>query len=116
MGWAKYMEDNCEMILERMEQKRTFTPIIGIAAAIPMSVQPVRVSVDISAEQSPSAAKGKGMDETIYCRDCGEAFLFSVGESSFYKAKGLSKPKRCKCCREIQKIKRCLFTKGGVRC
>jgi hypothetical protein len=37
------------------------------------------------------------------CVDCGEGFLFSVGEQRFYEAKGLEVPKRCPECREKRK-------------
>ena len=37
--------------------------------------------------------------EMITCSDCGEPFLFSIGEMKFYAQKGLDPPKRCKQCR-----------------
>ena len=29
------------------------------------------------------------------CVECGEGFLFSVGEQKFYQARSLEEPKRC---------------------
>ncbi len=40
---------------------------------------------------------------TIYCSDCGSAFLFSMGEQKFYDSKCLEPPKRCLQCRENRK-------------
>lgn len=40
-------------------------------------------------------------DITIVCKDCGEEFIFTVGEQKFYKEKGLeNNPVRCKACRD----------------
>ena len=41
--------------------------------------------------------------ENIRCVECGETFVFGTGEQSFYWAKGLAKPKRCRKCRERRK-------------
>jgi len=51
--------------------------------------------------------KGRKMenekDWEFVCADCGEKFVFSVGEQRFYLSKGLSVPKRCKACRRTRK-------------
>jgi len=39
-------------------------------------------------------------DEIITCCDCGEFFLWTVGEQRYYKSKKLSPPRRCKHCRD----------------
>lgn len=38
-------------------------------------------------------------DKTLICVDCGEEFIFSVGEQRYFISKGLSIPKRCSECR-----------------
>jgi hypothetical protein len=40
------------------------------------------------------------MDEVIVCSDCRSEFTFTASESSFFAAKGLTKPRRCKACRQ----------------
>ena len=46
-------------------------------------------------------------DKVIVCQDCGQEFVFTVGEQEFYKAKGFdNEPKRCKACREKRKAQR----------
>jgi len=46
-------------------------------------------------------------DIRIICRDCGNEFLFTVGEQNFYKEKGFNnQPTRCKPCKEKNKQKK----------
>jgi len=40
-------------------------------------------------------------DKTIKCKDCGEDFVFTVGEQEFYAEKGFqNEPVRCLDCRK----------------
>lgn len=46
-------------------------------------------------------------DKTLICKDCGEEFIFTVGEQEFYKEKGFeNEPQRCKECRQKRKSER----------
>ncbi|NLB52265.1 MAG: zinc-binding protein [Syntrophomonadaceae bacterium] len=39
-------------------------------------------------------------DKTLVCQDCGQDFIFTVGEQEFYQEKGFeNEPKRCRDCR-----------------
>ena len=43
-------------------------------------------------------------DQTLYCRDCGQKFTFTVGEQEFYASRGLTNaPTRCAECRAARK-------------
>lgn len=42
-------------------------------------------------------------DEVITCADCRIDFVFSDSEAQFYASKGLTKPRRCKPCRQKRK-------------
>lgn len=43
-------------------------------------------------------------DQTLTCRDCGQAFTFTAGEQEFYAARGLQNtPGRCPECRAARK-------------
>ncbi len=43
-------------------------------------------------------------DQTLYCRDCNQEFLFTVGEQEFYESRGLTNaPSRCPECRAARK-------------
>ena len=44
------------------------------------------------------------VDKVIKCRDCGEKFVFTVGEQNFYKVRGFQhEPTRCRRCRDEKK-------------
>ena len=38
-------------------------------------------------------------DEIFKCCECGETFVWNIGEQRFYASKGLTPPKRCPACR-----------------
>jgi len=42
-------------------------------------------------------------DEVIGCVDCREDFTFTESEATFFAAKGLTRPRRCKACRQKRK-------------
>jgi CxxC-x17-CxxC domain-containing protein len=46
-------------------------------------------------------------DKTLTCRDCGQAFTFTVGEQEFFASRGFSnEPSRCPDCRADRKASR----------
>ena len=46
-------------------------------------------------------------DKTLTCRDCGQAFTFTVGEQDFYASRGFTNtPSRCPDCRAARKSAR----------
>lgn len=46
-------------------------------------------------------------DKTITCKDCGNEFVFTVGEQEFYQEKGFeNEPVRCTDCRKARKANR----------
>ena len=50
-------------------------------------------------------------DRILTCRDCGEQFIFSVGEQEFYTQKGFqNEPARCGPCRRARKRERSALT------
>ena len=55
-------------------------------------------------EEVVKAGVEEFVDETLVCKECGNVFVFTAGEQSFYKEKGfLNKPKSCKACRDAKK-------------
>jgi CxxC-x17-CxxC domain-containing protein len=55
-----------------------------------------------------------GEDQRLKCVDCGEEFLFTVGEQNFYKQHGLTHaPNRCKRCRDARKGQQRPARSGG---
>lgn len=96
MGWAKYTEDNNEIIFERamiFEEKTCGTEIkVSFSYKTP----------DISVNSSENAAVKKRdfANKKIICKDCGQAFNFSAKSQMYFKKQGWNQPKRCKHCRE----------------
>jgi len=46
-------------------------------------------------------------DKTLVCRDCGQEFIFTVGEQEFYLSRGLvNEPSRCTECRAARRRER----------
>jgi CxxC-x17-CxxC domain-containing protein len=45
-------------------------------------------------------------DKTLTCSDCGQQFVFSESEQSFYADRGFTEPRRCASCRAARKAER----------
>ena len=46
-------------------------------------------------------------DQTLTCRDCNRAFVFTTGEQEFFAQKGFTNaPTRCPACRSARKVER----------
>ena len=59
--------------------------------------------------------RGVFQDRSLTCRDCGESFVFSSGEQTFFASKGLTNdPQRCVPCRAAAKSARS-SSPGGSR-
>jgi CxxC-x17-CxxC domain-containing protein len=57
-----------------------------------------------------------GSDQTLQCRDCGQDFVFTIGEQSFYASRGFTHPPtRCPECRAARKAQERGGSYGGQR-
>ncbi|WP_373893920.1 RQC-minor-1 family DNA-binding protein [Virgibacillus sp. CBA3643] len=78
-----------------------------VRAAIWSTIQALEsdeaANLDAARERNASMQKAlRGFeirDVWLKCWECGERFLFTVGEQQFYKQKGFVDPKRCPSCR-----------------
>ncbi len=53
-------------------------------------------------------------DKDMTCRDCGAAFVFTVGEQEFFASKGFTnEPSRCPACRGARRSQQGGFGGGG---
>ena len=52
-------------------------------------------------------------DRSLTCRDCGQEFVFTLGEQEFYQQRGFSEPQRCPNCRQARKTQRSGGGNGG---
>ena len=58
----------------------------------------------LSVTKSLNMEECKMEDKKIICKDCGNKFVFTVGEQEFYKEKGFDNdPVRCADCRRARK-------------
>jgi len=58
---------------------------------------------DDQADQVGIEQASEYQDRSINCVDCGEAFIWTVGEQVFFHDKGLkNEPKRCKPCKQAK--------------
>ncbi len=58
---------------------------------------------DIELQGTANAEASEFADRSISCVDCGEQFVWTVGEQVFFHDKGLkNEPKRCKPCKQAK--------------
>ncbi len=58
---------------------------------------------DIELQGTANAEASEFADRSICCVDCGEQFVWTVGEQVFFHDKGLkNEPKRCKPCKQAK--------------
>ena len=104
MSFAKYFEDNMEIIEERFalrQQENEHTPIYRVTQEVGSKIYLVTTKVIEVKPEAPKKHKRK--KKKIVCCDCGETFLFTGGEQKYYEERKLSEPKRCPACRQKRK-------------
>ena len=95
MSFAKYFEDNMEIVEERTllrQQETTPAPVYHVSQEITTKIYLVTPKVVKVEPELPKKTKRK--KKKIVCCDCGESFLFSGGEQKYYEERKLSEPKR----------------------
>ena len=66
--------------------------------------EPLKVHSKKEDNEEDAGGDGEFQDQTIACKDCGDDFIFSVGEQEFYASKGFDNlPVRCKGCKDAKK-------------
>lgn len=104
MSFAKYFEDNMEIIEERFalrHQENKHTPVYRVTQDLGSKIYLVTTKVVEVKPEAPKKHKRK--KKKIVCCDCGETFLFTGGEQKYYEERKLSEPKRCPACRQKRK-------------
>ena len=84
MSFAKYFEDNVEIIEERFalrQPKNDLTPIYRAKQKIGSKTCLVTTKVVEARPESPKKHKRK--KKKIACRDCKESFFFTGGEQKY---------------------------------
>jgi hypothetical protein len=66
--------------------------------------EPLKIHSKEVEEEENNGGDGEFQDQTIACKDCGDDFIFSIGEQEFYASKGFDNlPVRCKACKDAKK-------------
>ena len=106
MGWAKYTEDDLEIMQNRqyMRQQETIITVTQKTLIIPFTT--VKIKVENRIRKSPESGSTSTLeDRKIQCKDCGRIFSFSTEAQEQYKKMAWCAPKRCKACRERRRVK-----------
>lgn len=102
MGWAKYFEDDLEIMFERqymMQVKEYESSVI-----VTYSKNVKSISKNTNEKQINNSPK-KYENKYIVCQDCGEKFLFSEKSQKYFESKGWKEPRRCKTCRDFKNMR-----------
>ena len=119
MGWAKYYEDNLELVLSRepliFEQntERSVAKAKTVCKELADAVQnnndvsktTIAISTKANAKTDHSATKMQYKPKELYCQECGRLFLFSSKAQEIFAGNGWNPPKRCKACRDNRTIR-----------
>lgn len=103
MGWAKYMEDNFEIINERLQWAKEMSS--SSTEQTVLKADNRSMSATVTEKKAP-----KRKEKCIICKECGKSIIFSVRDQLFYEKKGWDPPKRCKSCRELRSIRYLMHT------
>lgn len=106
MGWAKYAEDDQEIIQDRLYIKQQ--EMLITISPNPNNNHGTRVLIEFANRKEVNKYNNRVQvlkSKCIQCKDCGRVFDFSVSMQEQYKRNNWSAPKRCKACREYKKIR-----------
>ena len=116
MSFAKYFEDNMEIIEERFthrKQENIAAPYYRVTQEVSKIYLATAKVIEVKPEVPKKRKKKK---KKIECLDCGEVFLFTGGEQKYYEEHKLSEPKRCPACRQKRKELFKALKKNGEIC
>lgn len=101
MGFAKYFEDD----LEIMEERQYWTQTTETAPTLLISEKVVAImdAMVVETMKQPIKTKAKRKTRKLVCSECGTSFLFTGGEQCFYEKRNLLPPSRCPSCRDKRK-------------
>ena len=104
MGWAKYAEDNYEIMIERQRLAESNYPEPIIKVSFEPKADNTKLIIGFRTKEGRKCINVKE-DQYLYCRSCGRIFTFSAKSQEYYESKGWDAPKRCKVCRELRKAR-----------
>ncbi len=95
MGWAKYYEDNNEILIDRLLTSQPFHRELSVA-----SMRTESTSIPTRKNEPQETPTPCWDDRILVCKECGTAFLFTTQAQKAFHAKNWVQPKRCKKCRK----------------
>lgn len=101
MGWAKYYEDNVEIMYDRQAAEKSQSQETSIRFVCADVFSVAKIIVEIK-EERIATEKDEYHDKFIVCKDCGRKFLFTAKTQKHYDKMGWDDPKRCKECRNYR--------------
>lgn len=101
MGWAKYYEDNVEIMYERKAAMQSFRQETEINVVC-TCILPVANNIVEIKEEPVVPQQIEYKDRYIVCKDCGSKFLFSAKSQMHFDNMDWDDPKRCKSCRSYR--------------
>lgn len=119
MGWAKYLEDDMEIMQERnpdwnscgfsYSQNQT-TPRNNtlVNTQNPVDQELLTDLLLVLIENGPVMKEKTYRDRTLMCKHCGRPFLFSSSTQKHFAERGWNQPKRCKRCRDSRTAAYCM--------
>lgn len=103
MGWAKYMEDNLEIMESRLRYYHNSSYITSYSTPIAPSGTSDNEFIDEEVFINELI-----LSRPLYCLDCGRRINFTTEQKKYYEQRGWRPPKRCKKCRDSRSI-RCVM-------
>lgn len=108
MGWAKYYEDNAEIMYEREAAMQSFKQKNGIKVVYTDTLPVASIIVE-NKEKPTIPQKIEYKDRYIVCKDCGRKILFSAKSQKHFDKMDWDAPKRCKCCRSYRNTRYLMY-------
>ena len=106
MGWAKYTEDNTEIMADRIAMFRYTSSEFTASYNKHPSYGIINQNAPVTDLETDDIIY---RDEKLFCKDCGRPFIFSAKAQKTYNARGWDPPVRCKPCRDTKQIRYLMY-------
>ncbi len=119
MGWAKYLEDDMEIMQERnldwnsssfsySQSQITIRHNSFVKTPCSEDRELLKGLLLGFLENGPVMKEATYKDKTLICKHCGRPFLFSASTQKHFAEKRWNPPKRCKACRSARETAFCM--------
>ena len=98
MGWPKYIEDNLDIMYERLSVKQKNESESVYSTVIPSKKFTIELKVNTPINYLPKEYH----DKYIVGKDCGAKILFTAKKQRYFDEMKWESPKRCKECRDFK--------------